>query len=211
MKSIIFSSGEIRDYRYLRNIDFSEYLVICADNGYSHALELGIVPDVIVGDNDSYENEYPSNIKHFLYPPEKDKTDTNIAIDYAIEQGCDEIDLYGGIGGRIDQEFSHFCLMKYALDRGVRLKMIDDINEIWMENSSFTLSSRNSGKKYVSFFPYGGSVQNVCISGLKYEAQNMTLSTGLVQASSNEFIDGRRGEVRFDGGVIIVMLCNDRK
>lgn len=209
MKSIIFSSGEIKDYNYLRDIDFSKYMVICADNGYSHALKLGIIPDVIVGDNDSYKDEYPSGVEHYVFPPEKDKTDTNIAIDYAIEHGCVEIDLYGGLGGRIDQEFSHFCLMKYALDRGVRLRMIDEINEIWMEDSSFKLEY--SDRKYVSFFPYGGEVKNVCISGFKYEADNMTLSHGLVQASSNEFIAGKGGEVSFDNGVILVMLCDDRK
>lgn len=207
-KSIIFSSGEIRDYNYLKSINFSEYLVICADNGYSHALELGVVPDIIVGDNDSYKNNYPSSVKHFVFPPEKDKTDTNIAIDYAIEQGCKEIELYGGLGGRIDQEFSHFCLMKYALDRGVRLKMVDEINEIWMENKSFTVPY--SDKKYVSFFPYGGEIKNVSITGFKYEANNITLSPGLVQASSNEYINGGKAEVKFDNGTILVMLCTDR-
>lgn len=208
MKAVIFCSGEIRDYDYYKKIDFSDCLIICADNGYSHAKALGITPDVIIGDNDSYKEEYPSEIKHYLYPPEKDKTDTNIAVDYAIEHGCTEIYLYGGLGGRIDQEFSHFCLMKYALDRGAHLSMIDDINEIRMEDKSFTLS--DSGRKYVSFFPYGGEVKNVSIRGFKYEADNITLSPALVQASSNEFVDGECGSVDFDNGTIIVMLCDDR-
>lgn len=209
-KAVIFSSGEIRDYTYLKNKDFSGCLVVCADNGYSHANALGIVPDVIVGDNDSYKIEYPSGIEHYVYPPEKDSTDTNIAIDLVIERGCREIELFGGLGGRIDQEFSHFCLMKYALDRGARLKMIDDINEIWMENRSFVLEYRDD-KKYVSFFPYGGEVRHVDIKGFKYEAEDMVMSPGLVQASSNEFKGRENGSVSFESGTVIVMLCNDRK
>lgn len=209
MKGIIFSSGEIRDYDMLKKLDFSDKYIICADNGYSHALKLGIVPDVIIGDNDSYKTDYPENIKHFLYPPEKDYTDTNMAINLAIEYGCDEIDLYGGLGGRADHEFSHYCLIKYALDRGVKLKMIDDINEIWMENKPFVVPP--SDKKYVSFFAYGGEVTHVSIKGFKYEAEDMELSPGLVQASSNEYTENGKAEVKFESGTVLVILSNDRK
>lgn len=209
MKSIIFCSAEIKDYSYLSNINFSEYLIICADGGYEHAMRLGIIPNVIIGDNDSWSIEYPDSIETYSYPPDKDKTDTNLAIDYAIEHGCTEIEIHGGIGGRIDQEFTHFCLMKYALDKNITLKLIDDINEVWMENKSFNLQP-NSNKKYVSFFPYAGIVENVSIKNFKYEADSLTLDPGLVQASSNEFSDNKVGRVEFENGIVIVMLCNDR-
>ena len=132
-----------------------------------------------------------------------------MAIDCAIENGADEILLFGGLGGRIDHEFSHFCLIKYALDRRVRLKLIDDINEIWMENKPFEL--RRGRKKYVSFFPYSGAVTDFTIKGLKYEAENMTLSTGEVQASSNEFAESDIAKISFDNGTLLVMLCDDRQ
>ena len=209
MKAAIFSSAEISDYSYISDYCLSEYFIICADGGYVHAQRLGIIPNVIIGDNDSFKNEYPKEIKRYIYPPEKDKTDTNLAIDCAIENGADEILLFGGLGGRIDHEFSHFCLIKYALDRGVRLKLIDDINEIWMENKPFEL--RSGRKKYVSFFPYGGDVSGFNIKGLKYEAENMTLSTGEVQASSNEFAESDIAKISFDSGTLLVMLCDDRQ
>ncbi len=208
MRSIIFSGAKISDYRYLNNFDFNNCFIICADGGYNHAKRLKIVPDVILGDNDSYDLSFPDNIEHILYPPEKDKTDTNIAVDYAIEHGADEIILLGGIGGRIDQEYSHFCLMKYALDKGVKLKMLDDINEIWMEDKPFKLFKNK--RKYVSFFPYGNSVENFTVKGLKYETDGMLLSNGLVQASSNEFSKSDKAYISFDSGTVLVMLCDDR-
>ena len=211
MRTIIFSSAEISDYGYLEKFDFGNSLIICADAGYNHAKRLGLVPDIILGDNDSYADTLPESVEHILYPPEKDKTDTNIAVDYAIDRGADEIILIGGLGGRIDQEYSHFCLMKYALSRGVRLKMIDDVNEIWMESKPFSLKKSDCRKKYVSFFPYGGTVENFSVKGLKYEADGMTLSPGLVQASSNEFAECEIAELSFDSGTVLVMLCDDRK
>ena len=210
VKAIIFSSAAVTDYSYLEERDFGGSLVICADGGYKHARRLGIVPDIFLGDNDSFAAEIPDGVEHVIYPPEKDKTDTNIAVDYAIGRGADEIVLIGGIGGRIDQEFTHFCLMEYALKRGVRLKMIDDINEIWMESEPFTLKKSDCRKKYVSFFAYGGRVENFSVKGLKYEAEGMSLDPGLVQASSNEFAEAETAEICFDSGTVLVMLCDDR-
>lgn len=208
MKSIIFSGAYIENYDYLSEINFDDYLIICADSGYKHAKRLNIVPDVILGDNDSYLNKYPDDIKNLVYPPEKDFTDTNIAIDYAIKHNAEEILIIGGLGGRIDHEFSHFCLMNYALDKGVKLKLINDTNEIWMEKNSFTL--KKSKRKYVSFFPYAGDVLNFSIKGLKYETANMHMVPNRVQASSNEFSDSNTAFVTFDSGIVIVMLCDDR-
>ncbi len=208
MRAIIFSGGIISDYAFLNDFDFGNSLIICADNGYNHAKRIGIVPDIFLGDNDSYANEIPTGLDFKLYPPEKDKTDTNIAIDYAIEHGADEIILLGGTGGRLDQEFTHFCLMKYALCRGCQLVMIDETNIIWMENKPFSLNKNKY--KYVSFFPYGGDVENFSVKGLKYETEGMTLSPGLVQASSNEFTDNETAHISFDFGTVLVMLCSDK-
>lgn len=210
MKAVIFSSAEIENFDYIAEMDLKDSIIICADGGYNHAKHLGLLPDLFVGDNDSFRNEIPPGIECRLYPPEKDKTDTNIALDIAMEKNPEEIILLGGLGGRTDQEFSHFCLMEYALDRGFRLKMVDDINEIWMTREPFTLKKSLCRKKYVSFFPYGGDVENFSVKGLKYEAEGMTLKPDLVQASSNEFAEAEEARIEFTKGTLLVMLCSDR-
>lgn len=107
MKSIIFSGAYIENYDYLSEINFDNYLIICADSGYKHAENLKIVPDVILGDNDSYLKKYPDNIKNLVFPPEKDFTDTHAAIDYAINNNAEEILIIGGLGGRIELSLIH--------------------------------------------------------------------------------------------------------
>ncbi|MEG2669684.1 MAG: thiamine diphosphokinase [Oscillospiraceae bacterium] len=207
MKAYIFCSATINNYEYLKKIDFSKALVVCADGGYEHAKTLGLVPNAIIGDSDSYLNEIPKEIEFYKYPKDKDFTDTNLCIDYVIKKDCRDITLIGGIGGRLDHEFSHFCFMKYALEREAKLKIIDEKNEVWMEKSDFNIIKNE--KKYVSFFPYGGSVNELCISGLKYEVSNMTLECGSVQASSNEFLDKEAAHISFKSGTLLVMRCND--
>lgn len=218
-RCVIISGAPITDYEYLKSVDFSESFVICADGGYRHAKNLGVIPNVLLGDNDSYTQDYPDYIESYKYPPEKDKTDTNIALDFALGAGYADITLLGGLGGRIDHEYSHFCLMKYALDRGGKLTLLDGKNKLWMESggagegekAKFYLE-RDPAYKYVSFFPYGGDVQGFSVSGLKYTAENMTLSVGEVQASSNEFNPGGLvAEIGFrrGGGDILVILSKD--
>lgn len=205
--AVIFCGGAIASYDYLKTMDFQGKLIICADGGLKHLEALGLSADVIIGDNDSWTGEYPESAEIIKLPAEKDFTDTNFCIDYAIDHGYKNIEIIGGLGGRADHEFSHYCLLSYGLSKGVRVRLIDEHNEIWMENKPFTLCKGN--KKYVSFFPFGGAVEGFSVRGLKYSADNIRLECDKVQASSNEFSDCLRAEVDFKCGTLLVMLCED--
>lgn len=208
-RAIIFCSGDMdNDSVFLP--EYQNDLILCADGGYRHAKRLGIIPDLIIGDLDSGIDQYPDEIASRIYPSEKDATDTNLCLDYAIEQGCNEVVILGGLGGRLDHEFSHYALMLYGLHRGVRVILVNQHNEIRMENKAFSLAPDE--KKYISFFPFGGNVENFTVRGLKYTAENITLFCDRAQASSNQFDGGKLAEVSFrEGDVLLVMRCSDRK
>lgn len=206
-KAVIFCGGEMDTDTVWPGVLPDDALVICADGGIRHAERLGVVPDVVIGDRDSSERPYPDTVLHFEYPPEKDATDTNLCLDYAMEHGCGDILLLGGLGGRLDHEFSHYSLLLYCLQKGVRARLVNGRNEIWMENRPFTL--QRTEKRYVSFFPYGGPVEDFSVRGLKYETEHMTLDCGRVQASSNEFAMADEAHISFRSGVVLVMLCQD--
>lgn len=207
-RAIIFCSGEMDSDRVFLP-EYQKDLILCADGGYRHAKRLGITPDLIIGDLDSGVSQYPKEIANRIYPSEKDATDTNLCLDYAIEQGCKEVVILGGLGGRLDHEFSHYALMLYGLKRGVRVLLVNERNEIWMENKPFSLVPNE--KKYISFFPFGGDVDEFTVRGLKYPATDMTLFCDQAQASSNQFDGEEVAEVSFrKGGVLLVMRCSDR-
>ncbi len=208
-KAVIFCNGVIDDYKYLQKRDFSNVLVICADGGLRHLKKIGLMPEVIVGDNDSWLCEYPDASKIIKCPREKDYTDTQRCIDYAIESGCEEIEIIGGFGGRLDHEFSHYCLLAYGLNRGVEITITDEHNEIFIKDKPFAIEKID--KKYISFFPFGGCVEGFSVKGLKYSAEDMRLECNLVQASSNELESSDRAEIDFKSGMLLVMLCDDKK
>lgn len=206
-RCIIFSGGDM-DTDRIWKAEYGRDFILCADGGFRHALRLGVTPDMIIGDLDSGIESYPDEIRHRIFPAEKDKTDTNLCLDFAIENGYDDVLLLGGFGGRRDHEYSHYCLMYHALRHGVRMRMVSGTQEIWMENAPFVLYPNE--KKYISFFPFGGDVKDFCVHGLKYEAEEMILRCDCVQASSNQFDGGNLAEICFaKGGTVLVMRCTD--
>jgi thiamine pyrophosphokinase len=87
----------------------ADSLVAAADSGLQAAEAAGLRPDWIVGDMDSLDDlrrldRYPPE-RVLRYPAEKDFTDTELAVMLLWENGCDDIWLLGGGGGRIDHLF----------------------------------------------------------------------------------------------------------
>ena len=87
MKALIILNGECRNCTYLFNRTKNCDLLICADGGYKHLKALDVEPDVVLGDFDS--SEEPKGIETVKFPAEKDMTDGEIAIEYALEKGAD--------------------------------------------------------------------------------------------------------------------------
>lgn len=208
MECYIFCASEISDYTFLSDYDFENNFVICVDGGYRHAQKLNISVDLWLGDNDSLLSNDIKAIEIKRFNSDKDKTDTNLAIDEAIARGFKSAVIFGGTGGRIDHEFSHFCLLKYALLRGLRCKITDSKNEIMMIDDSVELVKGN--KKYVSFFPFCDIVKGLTIKGLKYSLENEELRIQDVRASSNEFLDeNSAARVSIRSGFLLVILSDD--
>ena len=203
----IFCSAPIENYDYLQKFDFEKGFVICADGGYLHTERLGIIPDLWLGDGDSLNKNRITAKETITFPAKKDYTDTDLAVTEALRRGFKEIVILGALGGRLDHEFSHFCLLKKVLESGAKAVLINEKNEITMENKNFTVHP--DGKKYISFFPFGGDVTDFSVKGLCYDAEGMHLECNKVQASSNCFDDGKPGEISFSSGYVLVIKSND--
>lgn len=206
MKAVILCGG-LTDLK-AKSIISDGDMIICADGGWNYARDNGIVPDMIIGDCDSSDEAYPSCIPHMVYPAEKDKTDTALCVDYAIENGCENIVLLGATGGRLDHEYANYNLLVYGLEKGVRIRIVDGNNEVWAENKPFYV--RKNDKKYISFFAFGGTVRGLTIKGLKYPTSNLELGCNSTLTCGNEFDRDDEAYIEFTDGILLVMCCNDR-
>jgi thiamine pyrophosphokinase len=87
--------------------------VIAADNGMIHAEILGLVPELWVGDFDSAPPDLMARhgeVERKVYPPAKDASDSELAVDVAVRRGARDIVLVGGFGGQSDHALSHVML-----------------------------------------------------------------------------------------------------
>ena len=103
----------------------AEDLVIAADGGYKYLIELGIEPDVLLGDFDSLEivPEHRHLIRH---SPIKDDTDMALAVAYAKAEGYRRFFLYGGLGGRLDHTIANLQLMTGMSQDGLEVYLIGE-------------------------------------------------------------------------------------
>ncbi len=198
----IFAGGELKDASFI-TISQGEY-VICADRGLAHAQRIGIVPDLIVGDFDSFTGELPQGIEVHRSVPEKDDTDTMLAVRLAIERGADEIVVYGALGGRFDHTFANVQMLKFAFDHGCRAVLADELNEIMLAGVGTHRFPRREDH-YISLFSYGESLGIIDWSGVKYPLHEVELTNGFPLGVSNEII-GENAVLELRSGVALVII-----
>ena len=105
--------------------------VIAVDGGLEAAKELGIIPDVIVGDFDTVRPEilsYYRKMEHIIWEvhqPEKDDTDTELAIKRALAMNCSHITLLGATGGRLDHMIGNIHLLFPCLQKGMEAYILE--------------------------------------------------------------------------------------
>jgi len=181
--------------------------IICADGGAEHVLKLGIIPHVLLGDFDSISHRTREilrerGVEFVPFSPVKDKTDTELAVEYAVEAGAREIFLLGATGSRLDHTLANLYLLCRANLLGVKLSLVDRVNQVWLVEERITL--QGSRGQYLSLLPLSPRVTGVTTRGLKYPLTGATLVWGSSWGISNEFLGGE-AEVTLTGGQLLVI------
>ena len=205
----IIAGGDLNDACPLTSKElFNDFkCVICADSGYKHAKRLGIVPDIIVGDFDSYDGELPQNAEIIRSVPEKDDTDTLMAVKKAIEIGCKTIFLFGALGGkRIEHTIANIQTMIYAHEQGCRIYIHSDDSILRTQSAEDgeVKYNNNSNGKYISVFALTESVDIEYMRGLKYPLENYRMVQSFPIGVSNEII-GKSACIKVKSGLALVI------
>lgn len=179
----IFAGGDITDLNF---IDIQqEDMIICADRGYKYVKELGISPDIIVGDFDSYDSDLPEEIEIHRSIPEKDDTDTMLALKLAIERGADYVKIYGALGGRFDHTVANIQTLKYASEHGCTAEICNSDNIIMLQEHGEREYNAMKGW-YFSVFAYSPEILIAELSGVKYPLENAVITNTFPLGVSNE-------------------------
>ena len=184
-RCFIFAAGS---FYGLREAPKAGDVIIAADAGFLLCRELGLTPDLLLGDFDSMEE--PKDFAHLIrVPVEKDDTDTMLAVREGLREGCTQFYLYGGTGGkRLDHTLANFQALLYLRRHGARGDLYDD-DFCWtaIENETLTLE-RQVDWGIVSLFPQDGAAEGVTLTGLQYPLTGARLTPDVGLAVSNHFL-----------------------
>lgn len=160
MRGILLLNGD----PYTGKIADGGALVYCCDGAYKWARGRVRI-DKNIGDFDSLD-VLPEPSPEEIYPSEKDYTDGEIALGKLISAGADEIEIYGGGGGREDHFLGNLQLLYSAYGRGVKCTMITDRSYIFPASGKILLGEYFG--KTLSVLPFGGELRIMDYMGLKY-------------------------------------------
>lgn len=201
-RCVIIGGADIGRYDrirgYLREGDF----YICCDSGLKHREDLDIVPDLIVGDFDSYENPQ-LNIETITLPREKDDTDTVFAVKEALSRGFQDFLLVGVIGGRLDHSLGNVSLLLMLDAQGKTATALDDFSE--MEIVSGQPVQIQDCYTYFSLLNISGTAQSVTIKNAKYPLNDAEITCEYQYGISNEVLPGKIAVVTVNQGRLLLI------
>lgn len=205
-RAFVYTGGEIFP-QYITERPEGEDIVIAADSGYDNAKKMGVKVDVLIGDFDSLKSELPKEVPEILQVPEKkDLTDTQLAVEKAVEKGACEIFIIGSTSGRLDHTLSTLAILENLWERHKRAYIISGQNRIsYIKNTNHIIL--RSDYKYFSLIATD-IAKGVSIEGAVYPLKNKTLDRKLQYAVSNQ-IEGNAALVTVKKGGLFIIESRD--
>lgn len=208
MKFIIIANGEITNYQLLTGyIDEGDH-IICADGGARHALAMGKTPDYLVGDFDSLDKNVMQQLENVPNPPQfirfpanKDKSDTHLAVEYALAMGATEIILMGVTGSRWDHSLANITMLS-LLPNDIGILLVNENNELCLITGDVILNGKPGEE--ISILPLSPVVKGVTTRGLKWPLVNKTIEMGNSLGISNIIVEPGAGISLKEGKLLVI-------
>lgn len=214
-RTVIVSGGDIDTDSALDFLKKNIYdNLIGADRGIEFLASQKLTPSHIVGDFDSSDKKVLSyfrqqgEVEIYQYRPEKDLTDTEIAVNLAVKLKSKSITILGATGTRIDHVLANISILTIPLKLGIACTLLDKHNRIVLKDRSFTLEKKDQYGKFISFFPFGGPVEGLTLRGVHYPLTEYLLSPGDPICVSNEIVE-KEARISFSKGTLIMVESLD--
>lgn len=185
--------------------------ILAADGATDYCVELGILPDLVLGDLDSISPSSLDILKERqvatqVFPVKKDKTDSQLSLEYLVDMGATEITIVGALGSRIDHSLANIFLLKTLKDRGVRGKIVGDKNTIYLIDDELILDKLEG--HFVSIIPLDPGGATVSLEGFEYKLSKVHIDFASTHGISNFILDDK-GYIKIHEGQCLVTVSRD--
>ncbi|MBI2810261.1 MAG: thiamine diphosphokinase [Candidatus Melainabacteria bacterium] len=156
--------------------------LVAVDGGANHCREMGLTPDLILGDFDSID---PSTLNHFSgvpqekHPQDKDKTDLELALERVFHPLVEEVVVFGALQGRTDHSLGNLILLSRYPGK---LFFESEQERLFIIDRQVTLSLYIG--QTLSLIPLNGPVKGINTQGLKWELREGALDKHFIGISN---------------------------
>lgn len=182
---------------------------IAVDGGYSFFKKLAITPDVLLGDFDSIDR-IPTNLKEkvevIAFPKEKDKSDSQLAIEYCIKNNAKTIDIVMPDISEPDHFVGNLMMMtsqivKQWVKNGGEIKIFSRDYDYYFVSYQ-RIYIKNGEGSTLSVIPLSAKASLSC-SGTKYDIRNLIIKKGESRSLRN-VITSPSAMIKLDGEGIVI-------
>jgi thiamine pyrophosphokinase len=202
----VFCNGQLKNPANVKQIANDCDLLIAADGGAKYFFDIGLTPQVIIGDMDSIDSDMwksKSGIEYIRYPADKDKSDAELAVEYALEHGYEQVILVAATGGRLDHILGNIALVAGYPGR---VAILDGISTLIAVDKSEKCVLHGRIGAIVSLMPYSTAPLKVRTNGLKYPLQDECLISA-THGLSNE-LSQTEACICVSDGILLVYIEN---
>lgn len=212
MRAVVVANGELENSEAARYALRPDDLIVCADGGTRIALDLGVWPDVVIGDADSVPAQVRQQLEErgtpfIVYPVRKDETDAELALTYCIDHGADSVLFLGALGGRLDHALANLLLLGASEFAAMPIRILE--GAVTIETCRKRCEISGQAGDIVTLLPWGGDVTGVVTQGLEYPLRDEVLRFGLPRGVSN-VMTGSSATISVDSGLLLVYHQADR-
>jgi thiamine pyrophosphokinase len=206
-RALIFVNGNLPDLAVIHRLILPDDFLIAADGGTRHILELGLTPAVLIGDLDSLSNEHHAVLSHAgttinQYPRDKNETDLELALHYAVDRGFREMRIIAALGGRLDQTLGNLSLLSNPSLSGLDIRAEDGIYEAFFVFNECLLEGDPGD--LVSLIPWGVKVSGITTTGLHWSLSGDELLPNKTRGISNRMLENT-ATVTISSGILLVV------
>ncbi len=212
MRAVIFANGDLPHPELVPGMLQEGDLLIAADGGARHLADLGLRPQVAIGDFDSLaaaEVEFltTQGVEIVRHPAHKDFTDLELALREAHQRGCDPILVFAALGQRWDQTLANLLLPAAPGLEGVSICLVEGNQEITLLHPQRKAIVSGQPGDTLSLIPVAGDAQGITTSGLEYPLHNETLRFGATRGVSNSLLEPQ-ASIYFEKGLLLCTLIH---
>ena len=170
--AVLIANGKVSKTDYIKKIIDSNNFFISIDAKLENLKELGVKPNLILGDLDSAAiNELDSQIE-VVELSDQNKTDLEKSLDYCKENSIKKVVILGSSGLREDHSMANILIASTYADI-LQIELITNYYRIIFVRENTKINAPNAPVSIISL----SSDNKIKTSGLKYDLNNEKLKS----------------------------------